>query len=218
MQLLEKKPCCRCGEVKPLDAFPFRRRGQSARYPRCRRCHSEVCAQFRKTNRDRVIGWQRRYIEKVKASGVVHRRVLTEAQRFRVNERTREREAADPNFKLKRRLVSRLRLAIRQNRGLKRTRTPILLGVSVVFVRGHLEKSFLPGMTWANYGTVWHIDHHVPCAAWDLTNQHHQLACFNWRNLRPLLAADNIRKRDGFPPDWRLWMGFLLAVSKPTRD
>ena len=57
----------------------------------------------------------------------------------------------------------------------------------------HLERQFLRGMTWDNYGE-WHIDHIVPVTAFDLTNDEDLIACFALTNLRPLWAKDNRKK------------------------
>lgn len=63
------------------------------------------------------------------------------------------------------------------------------------FMRAHIEKQFTKGMTWENYGE-WHIDHIMPCAQFDLSNQMHADICFNWQNLRPLWADENHAKSD----------------------
>lgn len=60
----------------------------------------------------------------------------------------------------------------------------------------YLQGQFIPAMTWKNYGSVWHADHIVPCAAFDLTDPAQQRACFHWSNFQPLLVADNLRKGD----------------------
>lgn len=57
----------------------------------------------------------------------------------------------------------------------------------------HLESQFEPGMTWENR-RKWHIDHIIPCAAFDLTDTEQQRACFHYTNLRPLWASENISK------------------------
>jgi hypothetical protein len=62
------------------------------------------------------------------------------------------------------------------------------------------EAQFLPGMTWENR-SEWHIDHRLPCAAFDLLNPVHQRACFHFSNLQPLWAEDNQRKRDSYDPE-----------------
>ena len=56
-------------------------------------------------------------------------------------------------------------------------------------------------MSWDNYGD-WHIDHIIPCAAFDLTDIEQQKKCFNYKNLQPLWAEENLKKLD-FLPDGR---------------
>jgi hypothetical protein len=64
-------------------------------------------------------------------------------------------------------------------------------------LREHLERLFLPGMTWANCGE-WHIDHVMPKCNFDPSIPEEISACWALANLRPLWAADNIRRpRDG---------------------
>ena len=59
----------------------------------------------------------------------------------------------------------------------------------------HLERQFLPGMTWGNRGE-WHIDHIVPQSAFSFTSAEDEdfRACWALCNLRPLWAKDNILK------------------------
>jgi len=49
-------------------------------------------------------------------------------------------------------------------------------------------------MSWDNYGSYWHIDHIRPCASFDLTDPEQQKDCFDFTNLQPLEAKENIRK------------------------
>jgi hypothetical protein len=61
----------------------------------------------------------------------------------------------------------------------------------------HLESHFTEGMNWDNYGVYgWHMDHIIPCAAFDLTKPEDQSKCFHYTNLQPLWAKDNLSKRD----------------------
>lgn len=61
-----------------------------------------------------------------------------------------------------RRLRGRLHAALK-HQGVKKTAlTFSLLGCSSSELKTHLEKQFLPGMTWDNFG-LWHIDHILPC-------------------------------------------------------
>ena len=51
-------------------------------------------------------------------------------------------------------------------------------------------------MTLENYGKIWHIDHVIPCASFDLSNDIEVRKCFEWKNLRPYLAHKNKTKSD----------------------
>ena len=88
--------------------------------------------------------------------------------------------------------------SVLRKRGLKKSeRTMVLIGCSVDEFREHIESQFQDGMTWDNHGVNgWHIDHVVPCAAFDLTDQEQQRVCFHFTNLQPLWAIDNLRKKD----------------------
>jgi hypothetical protein len=69
-----------------------------------------------------------------------------------------------------------------------------MLGCSVAEFRAHLEAQFSEGMTWENYGTVWHIDHIKPVCSFDLTMEGIAKEVNHYSNLRPLLAEENLRK------------------------
>jgi len=56
-----------------------------------------------------------------------------------------------------------------------------------------IECKFLIGMTWANR-KLWHIDHRNPLCIHDLTTEDGCLAAWNYTNLQPLWAKDNLRK------------------------
>ena len=103
----------------------------------------------------------------------------------------RKRRAEDIEFRIKNNLGARVRCAIKN----KQKRTLEFLGCSIPDLIKHLEGQFQEGMTWDNYGE-WHIDHIRPCALFDLLNEEEQLKCFNYTNLQPLWAIDNLRKSD----------------------
>lgn len=49
-------------------------------------------------------------------------------------------------------------------------------------------------LTFENYGTKWHIDHVIPCAVYDLTDEKQKKICFHWTNLAPLEKIENMSK------------------------
>lgn len=70
-----------------------------------------------------------------------------------------------------------------------------LIGCNRRGIRLHIKSQFSKGMRWSNYGE-WHIDHIIPCCVFDLTKIEQQKRCFNYKNLQPLWAKDNIIKRN----------------------
>ena len=95
---------------------------------------------------------------------------------------------------------TRIKDALTYNRitSIKKTqRTEKLLGCTIEKCKIYLESLFKEGMSWDNYGyRGWHIDHIVPCSAFDLTNIEEQKKCFHYTNLQPLWAKDNLSKGD----------------------
>jgi len=104
-----------------------------------------------------------------------------------------DRAGNDIDFKLRGVLRARVRAAITRSSGAKSRKTTRLIGCSIERLRQHLEAQFTEGMTWDNYGE-WHIDHIKPCASFDLTDAEQQRECFNYTNLQPLWAKDNLSK------------------------
>ncbi len=91
------------------------------------------------------------------------------------------------------RLRSRLRNALKRKKVTKSKKTLELVGCTLEDLKSHLESKFQENMSWENYGS-WHIDHIRPCDSFDLTDPEQQRACFNWKNLQPLWARENLVK------------------------
>jgi hypothetical protein len=95
-------------------------------------------------------------------------------------------------------LTMHLRLRSGISQALRRTgnsqkpsRTMDITGCSHAQLKEHIEKQFLKGMTWGNRDQ-WHIDHITPISK--ATCEQDVLALYHFTNLRPMWAADNIRK------------------------
>ena len=80
------------------------------------------------------------------------------------------------------------------------------LDATVADLRKHIESLWLPGMSWDNYGiNGWHIDHIKPLARYNFfkadgtVNVEEIKSAMSLRNLQPLWASDNIKKKDKWP-------------------
>ena len=68
-------------------------------------------------------------------------------------------------------------------------------------------------MTKENHGTVWHIDHIIPCNAFDLNDENEQRRCFHFKNLQPMYPKDNIIKSDDYVFNPILEIELYFAVN-----
>ncbi len=77
-------------------------------------------------------------------------------------------------------------------------KAPELLGCDNIFLKKWFEFHFSidTDMSIQNHGSYWHIDHVIPIKLWDLNDLDQQKLCFNWKNLMPLKAPNNISKND----------------------
>lgn len=72
-----------------------------------------------------------------------------------------------------------------------------IVGYTLDQLKRHLEKQFLPGMSWENKGfSVWHIDHIIPISAFNFKTPEciDFKKCWSLENLRPLWAKENQKK------------------------
>lgn len=135
-------------------------------------------------HRAMIKSWEIRNPEKVQATKARYLSANRKKHNARCVQYVRENPVAT-------RLRTRIQHALR---GVdKAARTLELLGCSVQYLRDWLAWQFVPGMTWENYGQ-WHVDHIKPCAAFDLNDPAQQRECFNYMNLQPLWAKDNLMK------------------------
>lgn len=104
------------------------------------------------------------------------------------------RYRTDSEYNLRVRLRSRAQKIKKALKGQGRVRQATLeyLGCSISELHLWVQSNF---MAWDNL-KQWHIDHVVPVAAFDLTDEKQVRFCYHWTNLQPLWRRDNIQKSD----------------------
>jgi hypothetical protein len=219
------KRCPKCGHWKARDDFQATKLTKDGLSSHCKACRKIYAQQYRKEkravraayleenkkhislqqkkyreeNKERIAAqdkaWYEQNIEKVSAAGK-RRYESNKAESIRQkSEYRRKRLKSDPAFRVRVNLSTRLGNLLRTLGGAKAESTMALVGCSRSELMLHLQGQFKQGMSWNNYGPVWHVDHIKPCALFNLLEVADQKACFHWSNLQPLLAQENLKKR-----------------------
>jgi len=68
------------------------------------------------------------------------------------------------------------------------------VGCSLLQFESWLESKMLRGMTWFNYGKLWHIDHQYPLSSFDLSKEDRVKAAWYFGNLFPMWKRENLQK------------------------
>lgn len=187
------KRCSKCERYLPRAAFYARANGQVV--GPCRDCARLIAAAQRPTQKHVKAAFRERHRERLNAEGRAYRSLPATKQRR--NAALRARKKSDPAFaliaSLRRTLADKVRRAIAK----KAASTLAILGCSIEEFMRHIERQWVPGMSWKNWGRgreCWHLDHKKPISAFDLLNPEHQRQCFHLSNFQPLWARDNLRK------------------------
>jgi hypothetical protein len=197
--------CNICGLTKPSTEFRSRSKCKECRkkylaefsknhYQANKELYKERHTEWRKNNSEKSKGYSKKWIEKddnkekqyakSKEYHTKNRKILSEKEKLRIQN--------DVEFKIKKRLRTRLYIAVTSKGTIKTKKTSDLLGCSIIELKEYLESKFIPTMTWENYGKYWHIDHIIPCSSFNLIDEEEQKKCFHYTNLQPLFAFTQI--------------------------
>jgi hypothetical protein len=218
------KFCNKCEQIKEFKYFHKDKSTKDGHAPSCAACRKkyndenkdakiEKNKKYYQENKERIdaknLKWRKDNKEKSKIISLRYKQRHSERIKEmtkKYNDKNKEykkdyarlRSHTDINFKILRLLRTRIYLSLKRNS--KSATTKELLGCSIPELKNWLEMQFTEGMTWENHGkNGWHIDHIIPCDAFDLSDSKQQKVCFNYRNLQPLWESDNIRKLNRIP-------------------
>lgn len=122
-------------------------------------------------------------------------------EKIRENKRNyeRTRKSIDPHYKLIGNFRTAIYQVLKENNVNKNGHYFEVLGYSQEELIKHLEKQFIDGMTWDNYGK-WHVDHIRPITSFDIKEigDEEFLKCWGLDNLQPLWGVENIRKSNKY--------------------
>ena len=184
------KKCSRCQTLKDELYYHKNKRHKDGLDNYCKSCSKEYKSKsiatanyhknYRENNREKAVQYSRQYYSQNKDI------ILSKNVKYYKNRRQK-----DLKFKILTNLRRRFNLAVKnRSESIKN-----LIGCDIEFFIDYISQKFENGMSWNNYGK-WHIDHIRPCASFDLTDVEQQKICFNYKNLQPLWAEDNLSKGD----------------------
>jgi hypothetical protein len=129
--------------------------------------------------------------DKINATKEKRKDITREKARIRSNEKSK----TDISYRILKNLRSRIRFALKKGQIKKADTTENLLGCTVPEFKAYFTSLFTNDMSWNDFmaGKI-HIDHIIPCAKFDLTNEEEQRICFHYTNLQPLWSTDNLKK------------------------
>lgn len=179
---------------------------ESSRKKKWREANPEFHAEWQRNNPTKVKQYQKKYCEQNREIRILRGRMWRERhpdKQREINRISNQKRRSTAKGKLEQFVRNGIWKAI--SRGEKNGRkTMELLGYSIEQLKAHLEKQFWPGMTWENYGE-WHIDHIIPLSAHNYKTPDDVDFKKAWalKNLQPLWAIDNIRKKDSLLHDFQ---------------
>lgn len=209
---VEEKQCLKCNKLKLSSEFNKNKVRKDGLCVWCKECNKDHSCEYRQTEGGRSAYKRsiRRYnqTERGKESHKKYLKNYNQSEQGRKTQRKhdkkriesgkcaeyeRNRRKTNINFKIKSYLRIRINSVLKNQKIIKSQHTLDLLGCSLEHLKQHLESQFQSGMTWENRGK-WHLDHIIPCSYFDLSIEENQFICFNYRNLQPLWAKDNLQK------------------------
>ena len=217
------KTCTKCKEAKGLVDFQKRKDGKYGRDSICKSCKSEITQRRYYRNKERYLAYRRKGYRKkhpvikekdCEYCGKTYSRSTyraTAKSRFCTRSCAEKKRRRTKRFKMwekeyysrtevviLNRLRSRLHQAVKHHGARKNKTTLQLTGCTLNKLIAHLEGQFQQGMNWDNYGD-WHIDHIIPCAAFNLKDEEERIKCFHYTNLQPLWGTENRKKNTKSP-------------------
>jgi len=219
------EPCLQCHDIIDLKsrvsgrlvgltrAFALRRRRRMGYNPArvIAATHQRVCkakeAERGQTRQERHLEYKAKQEQKI-AWAQEWRGVIDCWQAWQIERRAKNRAKGYAWQTLKRATDwewrERTRIRMKCN-GIKKAKPHsnkyiIELGCSYWQAKKHIERQWLPGMSWENHGTAWEIDHIVPASRFDVNDPMQRLQMSHFTNLQPMWTRDNRRKLNRVEP------------------
>lgn len=108
------------------------------------------------------------------------------------------------HYRINLNIRGRILMSINDKKLIKKQKIINYLGCTIDDFIRHIECTFTTGMSWDKYGHYidqngikqigFHIDHIIPCAAFNLNDPYQLLLCFHWKNCQAMWGIENMSK------------------------
>lgn len=177
------KKCNKCNLEKNLELFSKCSNRKDGLKATCKNCDKKINEKYRKIN-------TKKYIYK---NHNKYHNDYYHKNKEKINKERVEKRNKSTILKLQHNCRCRIAKIISRKKIVKNSSTSEMIGCSYEELIIHLESKFTEGMSWENYGK-WHVDHIIPISIGKTIDEIKKLS--NYKNLQPLWAEENIKKRD----------------------
>lgn len=149
---------------------------------------------------NRKIYHKKHYIEKLEWYKARNIRLKSHYSKYKSDNYNPDREKiradrrwTNPSYRINKIMSSQINKCVSDKSG---TSWVKLVNYTLSELKEHLQQQFRDGMTWDNYGPVWHIDHVKPISHFKFTSKDDPefTECWGLKNLQPLLKHENLSK------------------------
>ena len=199
------RTCRACERELPIESFPTDKRKKYCKSYRCKDCKRSYTQSYWRIESVKQRESLRRktdpkYIDARKNRQRIYRspRNVAPEVKERRNKQKRENRANSPMLRVHESMSARMRHDLKSGKCGNSLNDVMIhvLGYDFVKLKNHLEKKFKEGMSWDNYGSVWHIDHVIPATVFNFQSiyDYDFQRCWSLKNIQPLWSEDNLKK------------------------
>jgi hypothetical protein len=195
--MILKKICSKCGIEKELSDFYKNNDHKDGHYSQCKDCICKHQKKYYIINKESIIEKSKIYVKKnfIKTKEYQKEYQKSHRDKININQRYKRKEKYKNNsiYKISRCVSHRVNSFLKSKNMRKTNKTFEIVGCTPIELKIHIEKQFIEGMTWDNYGFYgWHIDHKIPLDSGRTEDEIYKLC--HYTNLQPMWWKDNLEK------------------------
>jgi hypothetical protein len=215
------KICVKCNIEKSLENFRYRK-DTNRYEGICNECNKKQKKEYYLNNREKIMNKSNLYYKENTEKVLIKRKKYVEdnfelikkrksdyhiknAEKIRKkvklwrlenkekrNQTEKDKRKNDSLYKIIHYLRVRTNFFLKKMNVKKKNSFSHIIGCEPDFLKEHIEKKFVDGMSWDKMGKYIHIDHIIPLSSAKTKDEIYKLC--HYSNLQPLWAKDNLKK------------------------